>query len=740
MNDDPQSNRNNVLAGHTGTLTSIFGLTLFTSAALLFWVQPLVAKMLLPVLGGTPSVWNTCMVFFQALLLAGYGYSLLISQRLSLKNQLILHVFLLVSAALVLPLCLPERLLLSLPAQKSPIVWLLTTLLVTVGPPFLLLSATAPLLQKWFSHTSHKAASDPYFLYAISNAGSILALLAFPFVLEPAFAVRTQSILWTTGYACLALLIIACAILLRRKPTPQHPVEAVKDSLEELSRGSRLEWLLLAFIPSSLMLGVTTFIATDIASVPLIWTIPLTLYLLTFIVAFAPRQVLNPSIASISFPVVILGLGAVKVLNPPISIWATVGLHLLTFFLAALVCHQRLARRRPDVSKLPEYYFWIALGGVLGGAFNALLAPLIFSTPVEYPIAMVLACLMRQQGGYVKPERSWFQIAFPALIFLLTLSLSLLVPRFGFSLRIEHALVLLGPLALCFVIGLTRPIIFGLGLAALMFAAVQYLDSGTQMLTLQRNFFGIWQVTSNPNERARRLHHGTTVHGLQLRDQSQRCEATTYYSKAGPLGQVFDVYNAAPAIKPIAAIGLGAGTIATYSTNGQQWDFYEIDPAIVQIASNPNLFTFLSDCMRSPYRTIIGDARLKLHNAAHEYYGLIVMDAFSSDSVPAHLLTTEALDLYLSKLATDGVLAFHITNRYLNMEPLLAGLSQRAGLSAFIRSDGGENLSDRFPSTWVVMARDQAWLGTIPTDPRWAKLKGHVVWTDDFSNIISLFE
>src|SRR6185437_1985482 len=418
MNIDVELDRINTPAVRATVLAPVFALALFTSAALLFWVQPLVAKMLLPLLGGSPSVWNTCMVFFQALLLGGYAYALLLSQRLSLRNQAILHALLLLAAGLVLPFALSNRVLASVPTQTSPIGWVLSTLLVTVGPPFLLLSATAPLLQRWFSHSTHKAAHDPYFLYAVSNAGSMLALLGFPFLHEPLFAVRTQSWIWAVGYAVLVMLVITCAVLLNARKAVTAVVEDLP--VVKVEAAQRFEWVLCAFVPSSLMLGVTTFIATDVASVPLIWLIPLALYLLTFILAFGNKQLIKLPLTSILFPSALLVLGAFVILSPPISVWVTISLHLLVFFLAALVSHQRLAQSRPHVSKLPEYYLWIAVGGVLGGIFNALLAPLLLSTPLEYPAAIILALLVRPATVQEQKTKSWWRITFPTFIFLLT--------------------------------------------------------------------------------------------------------------------------------------------------------------------------------------------------------------------------------------------------------------------------------------------------------------------------------
>jgi len=411
---------------------------------------------------------------------------------------------------------------------------------------------------------------------------------------------------------------------------------------------------------------------------------------------------------------------------------------LLVFFFAALVSHQRLAQSRPHVSKLPEYFLWIAVGGVLGGIFNALLAPLLLSTPLEYPAAIVLALLVRPVTDQEKKAKSWWRITFPTFIFILTFGLALTVPRLGLAGKLESGIVLLLPLILCFALSARQPLVFALAVAALMFASIPYLNASLQTIATERNFFGVWRVTTSPTEQYRRLYHGSTVHGVQMNDEARKCEATSYYHKDGPLGQVFAVYNSKPSIKPVAATGLGAGTIATYAMQGQEWDFYDIDPAIVRIASDPRYFTFLSDCTKASYRVILGDARLRLREAPAGKYGLLIMDAFSSDSVPAHLLTTEAMNLYLDKISTDGMLAFHISNRYLNLEPLLSGLSHRAGLVAYIRWDDHPNVVGRYPSIWVVMARNDSALGAITSDDRWRRTQGDMVWTDDFSNILSL--
>ena len=716
---------------------SFFAAALFTSAYLLFWLQPLIGKMLLPLLGGAPAVWNTCMVFFQALLLAGYAYALFISQRFHLRNQAFFHITLVLAAALFLPFAISDRMVSSLPTE-GPTFWLLGVLLVTVGFPFFVLSATAPLLQRWFSHSSHTSAKDPYFLYAVSNAGSMLSLLAFPFLLEPRLDLKRQSLYWAVGYLILAALIGCCAVIVKEK---SHETERSElEEAEKLTYKRRFRWIALAFIPSSLMLGVTTYISTDVASMPLIWIIPLSLYLLTFILAFANKQLVPLRLVSLLVPAGVVCLGFVTILKPPVSAWLVIALHLAVFFLVGFVCHRQIALDRPSVSKLAEYYLCISIGGVLGGIINALLAPLLFSMPLEYPIVFIAACIMLPVVRGTLWSRSWLRIGFPALMLLFTFGLSLVVPRLGSDEKFNDAVVLGLPLLACYFVASRHGVIFAISVLAVMIGGYRYMNASADALTTQRNFFGVWRVTME-NGDIHRLQHGSTTHGGQYLDTDRKCNATTYYHKSGPLGQIFNVYAANPSSKSVAVVGLGAGTMITYSVQGQQWDFYEIDPAIVRIAQNPSFFTFLSDCSAAPHRMILGDARLRLRDAINSHYGLLIVDAFSSDSVPAHLITSEAMDLYLSKLEPGGLMAFHISNRYLNLEPLLSGLSQEKGLSARIRNDLEFDTSvGKYPSVWVLITRGEAGLGELVNDSRWRRLEGNVLWSDDFSNIFSLIK
>ena len=715
---------------------SFFAAALFTSAALLFWVQPLIAKMLLPVLGGAASVWNTCMVFFQALLLGGYAYVLLIS-RVRLRTQMVLHVMLLLSASIFLPFAVPASMLSSLPTQGNPIFWLLSVLVLTVGFPFFVLSATAPLLQNWFSHSKHTAARDPYFLYAVSNAGSMLSLLAFPFLLEPRWDLRTQSHYWSLGFVLLTILIGSCALLLRVRPIPSLTISSVKTAI---AWKVRLGWVLLAFIPSSLMLGVTTYISTDVASVPLIWIVPLALYLLTFILAFARKQIVSLKLLSLLLPALIIPLGFITVLRPPISVWILIALHLLVFFLAALLCHRQIADSRPAVDRLAEYYLWISIGGVAGGIFNALLAPIVFSAPIEYPLMIVAACAMRPTIGRPWSKR-WLNVAFPLAMLLLTFAMTTTLPKFHLPLHTTDALVVCVPLTLSYFLASKQRLGFALSLLAVMVGSYVYLSDASSGLITTRNFFGVWRVSSKGSGGFDELQHGSTVHGGQFKDAERKCLATSYFHKDGPLGQIFNAYLVKPTSKHVAAVGLGAGTVVTYASPDETWDFYDIDPAIIRIASDPHYFSFLSDCASAPYKILVGDARLRLQEAPDQHYGLLILDAFSSDSVPTHLVTKQAIDLYKSKLTKDGIIGFHISNRYLRLEPLLSGLATTSGLVARIRVDQEADRGvQKYPSIWVVMTSREEELGPIATDPRWRALTGDVVWTDEYSNILSLMK
>ena len=734
----------------TSRNTLLFGVTIFISSALLFSIQPLIAKLLLPLLGGTPAVWNTCMVFFQAVLLGGYAYALLVS-RWPLRRQLIAQLALLCVAFISLPIGLSARWINSVPASGDPSWWLLACLAATVGLPFFIISSNSPLLQKWFSRTTAEAARDPYFLYAASNAGSLLSLLAYPVLLEPFFTLRTQSRIWTIAYGAMVLLIGVHALLLFRSSNPGEtvaPEVLVKDE-PKLTLSRRLRWLLLAFAPSSLMLGVTSYITTDIASVPLLWIIPLALYLLTMVFAFARRQVVSSRLADLVVPgatVVLLMLYLADSSGRGSRMLMV--LHLAYFFFAALMCHSRLAADRPGPTHLAQFYVWLSLGGVLGGVFNALIAPLVFNSVVEYPLAIVLSCLLLPKSPDTETElvvlrARRLDFATPILIFVMTIGLAWLADRVMPVQMGGSLFVVALPLFVSYPLR-KRPVRFALSLGAVILAAGLMTGVGRSTLHSERNFFGVLRVT---DDRSRDLHsflHGSTVHGRQSTIPERRCEPLSYYHREGPLGRIFaQVSHSHPAAN-VGIIGLGTGATASYARAGEHWTFYEINPAVVSIARSPQYFSYLSDCVAAPVDIVLGDARLQLHSAPDRAYDLIVLDAFSSDAIPVHLMTQQALDLYLAKLKPAGLIVFHISNRNLDLSQVVADLAQSRQLSCLSLLDlTPAQPNGKDPSHWVVLARSTEDYGSLATDSFARRLNGShrdEVWTDDFSNILSVFK
>ena len=741
-------------------MTALFSATLFLSAALLFWVQPMIAKMLLPLLGGGPSVWNTCMVFFQAMLLGGYAYAHFVSVRLSIRWQVMMHFCLLSLAALALPLEISEKLVHSLTPEANPLWWLLGALLLVAGPSFFAIAGTGPLLQKWFSNTGHVLAKDPYFLYSASNLGSLISLLGYPVLLESHLRLREQSLLWTSGYFALALLILFCGASVWRfhqsragggdnasRQAEQDTSARAMDRREIISGRQRLRWLAFAFVPSSLMLGVTSYLATDIASIPLLWIVPLSIYLLSFVLVFGRRRMLPMSWLKWLLPMGALGVTFQILTRGTHPIWLVISIHLLFLFLAAMVCHGRLAAERPDAVHLTAFYFWISLGGAFGGIFNALAAPNLFSTVIEYPAAIVLACLLRPARETGKPALRPIDFALAVLLGIFTAALAVSVPFFGLeSVNLRNAVIVGLPAITCFLL-VDRPYRFGLSLAGILVGGGFYLGPHGKTLHIERNFFGVSRVTLDPTGAFHYFVHGSTLHGEQSIDAKRQCEPLAYYHPTGPVGEVFRLYNGKAAAPRVAVIGLGTGATACYAEAAQEWTFYEIDPAVIRIARNTNYFSYLRSCAKRDVRVVVGDARLRLAEAPARYYGLIVLDAFSSDSIPVHLLTREALELYLSKLAEGGLMAFHISNRYLDLEPVLADLGQNMKLTCRHWDDENINQAEatngKEQSHWVVVARQPGDLGPLLKQSRWLALEGRSppqVWTDDFCNLLSVLK
>jgi hypothetical protein len=741
-------------------LLIVFTISMFVSATLLFLVEPMLAKMALPMLGGTPAVWNTCLVFFQATLLAGYLYAYAATRWLRRRTQIALHLALALTPIAVLPLHIPNGW--EPPAQSSPVLWILAMLSVAVGLPFFLLSSTTPMLQRWFSQSGHKSANDPYFLYAASNAGSLVGLLGYPLLLEPTLRLSEQSHLWSYGYMVFFALTVSCGALVWRA---QPGIAATQsEAADETEHGAawrhRLRWIALAFVPSSLMMGATTALTTDVPAIPLFWVLPLAFYLLSFVLVFARHPLLSHEWLVRRLPFLILAALVPTVAKTKFPLLVLIALYLLTLFAVALVCHGELARSRPKASHLTEFYLWMSFGGVLGGIFNALLAPVLFSTVVEFPLVLVFAALLRPPIDQ-KPEppakaararrNDWL---LPAALGLCMAGVIAGLTHIGLRPGRSLNILIFGYSMLwCLSFG-KRPLRFAAGVAALLAASSLYTGPFGEILHTERSFFGVSRVTDSPNGKLRYLFHGGTAHGIQNLDAAASREPLAYYSKPGPAGvilralQAKTLHGSRGEVRKArwAVVGLGAGAMACYAEPGESLTYYEIDPAVKRIASDPRYFTFLSQCAPAA-RIVLGDARLKLRDAPDSSYDLIVLDAFSGDTIPMHLMTREALALYQRKLAPGGIIAFHISNLYLNLAPTLGALAHDAELVSLMADDTGVSQEQidagRFPSRWLVMARSRADLGALATDSRWSLVNvppGTQVWTDDYSNLLRVIK
>jgi SAM-dependent methyltransferase len=529
---------------------------------------------------------------------------------------------------------------------------------------------------------------------------------------------------------------------------------AAAENSRELTVSQRIRWVLLAFAPSSLLLGVTNYISMDVAQIPLLWIIPLAIYLITFILVFAQKVILSHRLMVWVQPFLLIPLMIPYYWGFQTNSFLGIPLHLLLFFVTSMVCHGELANSRPSTTYLTEFYVWLSVGGVLGGLFNTLVAPMIFNTLAEYPLVIALACLLRPSlnSDEPRPYERWLDLCMP-----LAFGIVLAVPKLKIAQafmsegRIPFGVVLTVIILVSCFVGMflhsfrNRPVRFGLGMGAVILSSLLWTTGQGRVLYSERNFFGILKVLESPTGDHHFLYHGTTLHGAQSLNPARRHEPLTYFHRTGPLGQVFEVFLTKPAKRQVAIVGLGTGTIACYGSPGQHFTFFEIDPAVERIARDRRYFTFLNDCSAT-IDVVIGDARLSLMRVTDPHYDLIVLDAFSSDAIPIHLLTKEALKLYLSRLADGGILAFHISNRYLDLRPVLGNLAQDSNLTCLIREDtelgDAEKKTQRSPSIWVVMSRRSSDLGGLVSDHRWKPLngrKGAKLWTDDFSNIPSVF-
>lgn len=742
----------------------VFAFVIFLAAALLFVVQPMIGKMLLPYWGGAPSVWNTCMVFFQAALLGGYAYAHAVASRPS-SVVLFGHLLLAALPVFLLPVAISQD---SASTYRNYPTWgLFTALLLSIGLPFFVIASTSPLLQQWFARSGHPRARDPYFLYASSNAGSLIALAAYPFLIEPTLTLPQQSLVWTWGYVVFVVAIAVCGLTARRRqssvcPSPrltEAPAESKAAPSGDAAPGVRriARWTLLAFAPSSLLLGVTGYLTTNLTPMPLLWALPLGLYLTSFIFVFAARPPLPHRPLCLSLPMCVLLLlilmlsGATELRGLPVGM--LLGLHLVVFFVVSMVCHGELARDRPPPEGLTSFYLWMSVGGVLGGVFNGLLAPMVFRSAglMEYPLVLALGCLACparkkvEDGG--KSARAW-DLAFPVGVVVVVIALLKVVALIpGATAGPFHTAIVYGLPAIAVYSFVDRPLRFSLGLGALLFAGMWDASVFGTPLFAERNFFGYVRVTEvrTAEGEFHRLMHGETIHGAQrldATDKEGRRMPLTYFHPTGPIGQVFQAPVAGfGSPRSVGVVGLGVGSLAYYARPDESWTFYEINPAVIKLARSPRLFEFLEQCRAGELHIESGDARLRLQEAPQHGFDIIVLDAFNSDAIPAHLLTREALELYLEKLSLSGVLAMHISNRYLDLEPILARSAASFDPPLAGASWRDEDLSapEKQPSEWVVLARRESHLGPLIAKP-WRRLDRHSqapLWTDEFTYVLS---
>lgn len=721
----------------SGTRT-LFVITILCGSFLLFLVQPLVARMALPLLGGAPAVWNSAMLVYQALLLGGYAYAHALS-RFPLRRQAVVHIGLLALAGITLPISLAA---LPAPAPGWEALWVPALFLASVGPVFFVVSAQAPLMQRWFA--ADPDAGDPYWLYSASNIGSFAGLVTYPFLLEPLMPIAGQTQLWAVGYGVLALLVVLVArARWNADMTAEPAAEATHpDTRERVGTRRVLVWLALAAVPSGLMLSTTTHLTTDIVAMPLLWVLPLGLYLISFSLAFAERSEFALACTRLA-PLALLLAGSIAMVSGGTASLGLLFGALALLLIVATALHRRLYNLRPDPSQLTLFYLVMSAGGALGGLFTALFAPVVFDWAWEHPLLLLAAAALLPLSTLVDWTGRFRIGQSTGLALVLAFAAGQAIAMYFASASEDYPVLIASTfgLALCGILVLPSRWAFLVIFVGLMVARGGWQTLETSAAGLrERSYFGIYTLEQDRSAQTRSLLHGTTVHGLQFTDPAMERQPTTYY---GPTSGVGLVLRGLPenlsAKGRIGVVGLGTGTLACYARPGQSWTFFEIDPIVARYSAD-GTFSFIRDC--TPDADIrIGDARLVLQRQAPQSFEVLVIDAFSSDSIPLHLVTREALEIYQRALAPDGILLFHISNRFIDLRPVLSAHAANIGWPAMIRLDSGDPLRSITGSMWVALARDKATLDTIRKahpDSAWRRPPAPAanVWTDDNASIL----
>lgn len=677
-------------------LVIAYACTIFLGAFLLFQVQPIIGKMILPWFGGSAAVWSTCLLFFQVLLLFGYLYAHW-TGKLPFRNQAFLHIFLLACSLALLPVT-PDHVW--KPNGESDPTWRIIALMTaTVGLPYFLLSTTGPLLQSWFAR--EQSGTVPYRLFALSNLGSMLGLLSYPVLFEPRLSMQSLSSGWSATYAAFAAICAALAWHASKLPIASDPL---KPEQQKSGWECRMTWVALAAWPAVMLMAVTSHLTQNVAPVPFLWVLPLSLYLLSFILCFESERWYRRSWYLPLFLVwfVVMNIDLIKPFVRQGVIFP-IALYCSGLFIACMVCHGELSRRKPPPSQLTSFYLMIALGGALGGLFVAIIAPRIFNNNYEMPISIIAIALLilslLAKDPQLAAHRTWGR-------------------RIGLKLTAV-----------------------AVGLVSVMTTAATARQVGSQML-VARNFYGTLQVEDayTMSGMERQLVHGAILHGSQNLDPERRMQPTTYYGPNSGVAMAISATRELRRPQRIGIVGLGTGTLAAYGRDGDEYRFYEINPLVISIAHSQ--FTFLSDS-RAAIATVLGDARLSLEREPAQGFDVLAVDAFSGDSIPVHLLTREAFQVYFSHVRPGGILAIHVSNKNLDLTPVVKHAADYFGKYAKLVDTESDQMEGWNGSTWIllsdsheVFANEEIWEAasdiagalTIPA------------WTDDYSSIFPILK
>ncbi len=718
----------------------LFTVFVFVNAFLLFWIEPLFSKSLLPIFGGSPSVWTTAVFFYQVLVLLGYLYAHLIDRYLGFRTQWLLQLGLLTVALILAPRVV-------LPGlggggfYMDSIVRQLLIMITHIGLPFFTVCSFSTLAQRWFSRLPRPGADDPYFLYTSSNLGSMAALLFFPFLLEPRFGAAAQLTAWRLGLALLALLALIMGGLVRSRG---NLLPAPREERQSPGRSLLLRWALWAFIPAGMMLAVTTLISIDLVSFPLLWIVPLLIYLLSFVLAFSPRIRLSLQALRKFFVVCTVFALFVWLTGVERPLWLILMVYLLFLFTCSWYFHKRLQQMRPQAGNLTLFYLCLSVGGALAGAFNSIIAPLLFTTILEFPLLAALALLaladsLQEFRLFLFSGRNrWLALAIGLSAFAMTILSNWLV---------------LDPFALWMVLIFGLPLLLSLFLeknaAALSLSLILVLLSSSLMAPLwgkvelrRRNFFGTLSIVRDESRGMVKLFHGTTQHGIERRGEGFDGVPLAYYHPSGPCGIVFAALYDDAASRRVALIGLGIGSQLTYARPQDHWTIFEIDPDVVEIATNGRYFSYWQACPAEK-RLVTGDGRIQLAREPNGRFDLLIVDAFNSDAIPLHLLTEEAFRLYFDKISNIGLVAMHITNRNVDLLEQLQHQASALGVSALSMVDLDDSIDGKFMSHWVLFSRRslapvQKLIGGELRGWLLARIASPRPWRDDWNNLISV--